>query len=362
MMTDFLSDVNLRSNAEAHVSTCSRRGFLLQCHFILIYRSDFMRLAILADIHGNIHALEAVAARLEQLQPDAVVVAGDIINAVPFSNEVVALIQKQHWLAIRGNHEFYYLDYAGNRAPADWEDPVRWGQVHWLMEHISPETCRYLAGLPDELTLHFPGTELVRVMHGAPAQIRFGTSNHMPEEKIAAAIQSVEQQTMITAHSHMQVDRIVKEPVNSDTEKSSDPLFELSEAQTLTQRVWHVINPGSTGLPLNGDVRAQFAVLDSVSPDKIPGGWRASHHRVPYDRRPALAAYASSGMLARGGVISQLFYWELVTAEKEIVYFYRWQRANLPPNKLSLDEEFAAYKEATGREAYVRAKDPLRTR
>ena len=47
-----------------------------------------MRIAILADIHGNLHALEAVAAELERLQPDHVILDGDLINAVPFSPEV----------------------------------------------------------------------------------------------------------------------------------------------------------------------------------------------------------------------------------------------------------------------------------
>jgi predicted phosphodiesterase len=76
-----------------------------------------MRLAILADIHGNIHALQAVAAKLETLQPDAIIVDGDIINAVPFSNEVLDFLRAADWVAIRGNHEFYFLDYVSGRAP-----------------------------------------------------------------------------------------------------------------------------------------------------------------------------------------------------------------------------------------------------
>ena len=64
-------------------------------------------------------------------------------------------------------------------------------------------------------------------------------------------------------------------------------------------------------------------------------------------------------MLEAGGVISELFYWELVTAQREIPYFFLWKRANLPPDAYAFREEFEAYKRATGREAYVRARDPL---
>ncbi len=44
-----------------------------------------MQLALLSDIHGNLPALEAVALDLEQVSPDAVYVAGDLINGCPWS-------------------------------------------------------------------------------------------------------------------------------------------------------------------------------------------------------------------------------------------------------------------------------------
>ena len=321
-----------------------------------------MRLAVLADIHGNFSALKAVAARLKQLQPDAVIVNGDIINAIPCSNEVVAFLRSTDWIIVRGNHEFYYLDYAGGRAPASWDDPERWGQLHWLIDHLNPEHGAYLAALPDDLTLFYPEAEPVRITHGTPGHNRMGFSNRMPAEDIAVALRDVPQTTFVNAHSHLQIDRMISERMETDEEDRSDPIYFLEEAERQSPRMWHVINPGSVGQPLNGDPRAQFAILESVSPDIIPGGWRVSHHRIPYDRRPALQAYYDSGMLAAGGVISELFYWELVTAEREIPMFFLWKRAHLPAGELSFRQEFEAYKEATGREAYVRARDPLRTR
>jgi hypothetical protein len=123
-----------------------------------------------------------------------------------------------------------------------------------------------------------------------------------------------------------------------------------------------VINPGSVGLPLNGDPRAQFALIESVPERVTPGGWRASHHRVAYDRRPALEAYTRSGMLEAGGVMTQLFYWELVTAQPEIVAFYRWVRGAGLDDDGDLPPLFEAYCAQTHRDAYVRERDPLYTR
>ena len=110
-------------------------------------------------------------------------------------------------------------------------------------------------------------------------------------------------------------------------------------------RQWHVVNPGSVGLTLDGDPCAQFAMLESVPGSKEPGGWQVTHHRIPDDRRPALEAFSVSGMLEAGGVISRLFYWELVSGEPEIIRFYRWAYANgRDPDKDGVHDVFAQYK------------------
>jgi hypothetical protein len=81
-----------------------------------------------------------------------------------------------------------------------------------------------------------------------------------------------------------------------------------------------------------------------VSEDEEPGGWRVTHHAVDYDRRVVLEAFESSGMLAAGGIISRLFYWEICTAQPEIVLLYRWcWESGFDPDE-ELVTAFAAYK------------------
>jgi predicted phosphodiesterase len=74
-------------------------------------------LAILSDLHGNLPALEAVLAELAPLGVDQVIVAGDVINWGPFSAQVTARVIERGWAPIRGNNEFYLLDYSTPRAP-----------------------------------------------------------------------------------------------------------------------------------------------------------------------------------------------------------------------------------------------------
>jgi len=61
------------------------------------------RLAVLADVHGNLPALEAVAADLADAAPDAVVVAGDFLTWGPFARETLDFALARGWAVIRVN-------------------------------------------------------------------------------------------------------------------------------------------------------------------------------------------------------------------------------------------------------------------
>jgi predicted phosphodiesterase len=311
-----------------------------------------MRIAVLADIHGNLPALHTVMAELARLEPDYVVLDGDLINGVPFSAEVVETVRHLPWIVVRGNHEFYYLDFGTERALPGCDDPRRWGQLHWLVEQLSPVQGAYLALLPDERTIFLPGTQPILVAHGVPGRNRVGFHNDMSDAQITADLAGISVRTVISAHTHVQIDRQIHQPPTVD-----EALIPPPHPQACHR--WHLINPGSVGMPLNGDVRAQFALLEAVPEQVAPGGWRATFHRLEYDRRPALAAFEGSGMAAAGGVMSQLFYWQLVTARPEVIFFFRWAYEQGLDPECDIEETFHAYVAATGRDQAVRASDPL---
>lgn len=327
-----------------------------------------MRIAILADIHGNQVALDAVVQEVSKLAPgpDLIVVNGDLINGTPLSSEVIDTVRAEDWLVIRGNHEFYYLDFGTERAPPAYADEKRWGQLHWLVERISPQQAAYLATLPDERTFYLPNCQPIRVAHGVPGHNRVGFYPTQDPEQVATKIDHVEETTLVSAHTHFQIDRFIIRGQLGVVGISGADLTGTASIEQLQAQIqgasawWHLLNPGSVGLPLNGDVNAQFAVLDSVEPSLYPSGWQVTHYSIPYDRAPVLESFATSGMMDAGGIISLLFYWEVCTAEPEIILFYRWARESGSDPDANPQDTFRAYIEATGRDAYVNDRDPLR--
>ena len=89
------------------------------------------KLAILSDIHGNMPALEAVLSDMKSFDVDHVIVPGHVISFGPFSWQAAQLVIEKGWSVIRGNNEFFLLDYKTPRAPVEWADPVQYAPTVW---------------------------------------------------------------------------------------------------------------------------------------------------------------------------------------------------------------------------------------
>ncbi|MBX6377581.1 MAG: metallophosphoesterase, partial [Clostridia bacterium] len=94
--------------------------------------------AVLADIHGNLAALEAVLRDLATVAPDRVVVAGDLVFNGPRPREVVEAIQSLSATVLRGNTDELVV-----RASAAGQHVASWTRRQLLAEHLD-----FLAALP----------------------------------------------------------------------------------------------------------------------------------------------------------------------------------------------------------------------
>jgi len=249
------------------------------------------KLAVLADIHGNLPALEAVADHIARWKPDAVVVAGDIVNRGPRSRVCLRFVRARAadagWQVIRGNHEDYVLRVAREPGATPGLDGAVRENVAWTVQQLGGDVA-LLQALPAQISLAAPDGGEARVVH---ASMRNNRDNILPDtpddvlrEQIAPAPPLI-----CVGHTHR-------------------PLIRSIDA-TL------VVNAGSVGLPFDGDARASYAQLTWRA------GWQATIARVAYDRDQAERDYATTGFMRDSGVIAELIYDEFRTARPRL---FRW--------------------------------------
>jgi predicted phosphodiesterase len=99
-----------------------------------------MRLAVVADIHGNLPALQAVIADIEQREVDGVVNLGDCVSGPLWPRETCELLMKLDWPTVRGNHDPWGTDWPPEKHyPGDAHASSELIPQHldWLRRHSS---------------------------------------------------------------------------------------------------------------------------------------------------------------------------------------------------------------------------------
>ncbi len=257
--------------------------------------------AVIADIHGNVPALDAILADLERVQPDRVVVAGDLVNRGPQSRAALERIAPYGFPTISGNHDTWLVSLAqGVNLPDDWETPW-WTPVRLATAELTPAWQAWLAALPFSLRLELPGADPVRIVHGSPRHSREGMGRMLGDAILAEALAEAPEPTVIGAHIHYPYERWLR----------------LGVGERAAQK--HVVVVGAVGCPFNGDISAQYGLFawDGAA-------WRFEHRAVAYDHEPLYAAWRDSGYLADGSLASELMMLEHQTAITQYVPFWEW--------------------------------------
>ncbi|HEV2460099.1 MAG TPA: metallophosphoesterase family protein [Ktedonobacterales bacterium] len=131
-----------------------------------------MRLAVLADIHGNAIALEAVLADLEQAPAEQapaeqVVCLGDAIQGGPQPAEVVAQLRALACPVVMGNADAWLLTghETGNEPITAAQETMR----QWSLARLSPADREFIAAFVPTVTLPLPEGKTLLAFHGSPA-------------------------------------------------------------------------------------------------------------------------------------------------------------------------------------------------
>lgn len=251
-----------------------------------------MKVAILADIHGNVPALERVADHIEAWRPDRVVMAGDVINRGPRPMECLRFVQvKQQsdgWQLVRGNHEDYVLALARPDAPKDGPefDIVR--NAYWTYRKLDGQVAA-LEAMPFQVAFRSPDNQEVRAVHASMRNNRDGIYVDTPDDALRKKIKPAPA-VLCVGHTHRPLIREVD--------------------QTL------VVNVGSVGMPFDGDGRAGYAQLTWHR-----GRWQAEIVRLEYDQAAAARDFVETGFIVEAGPLAEIMYVEFQQSRSHI---HRW--------------------------------------
>ena len=243
------------------------------------FRVFNMRLAFVSDIHGNLGALEAVIADLENRQIDQVVNLGDTLSGPLLPAETAHRLRGLPWLHIAGNHERQVLHTPLERqtaADAFTSQQLSQDDKLWIGSHANSCDADLHQGLRwrDQL-----GAD-VALCHGSPRsdveyllETPIGESVHLSstDEIVERLGGRIPAHITLLACGHSHVARFVK----------------LESGLT-------IVNPGSVGLPAFDDdhpyPRSRFHRVENASPEaryavihQTRLGWACELISVPYD-------------------------------------------------------------------------------
>ena len=228
-----------------------------------------MRLAAIADVHGNYLALEAVLADIRAQGIDEIVNLGDMASGPLDARRTMDALMALDGVHVLGNHDRYLID----RPPEEmgsWDRPAH--------AQLDKRHLDWLRALPKTAVFR----DRVFLCHATPAHdevywletvLPDGTVRMSSLDAIEERAKGITQPLILCAHTHLA--RAVR----------------LRDGRL-------IVNPGSVGSPGYRDVHPFPHVIEVGTPDAryailelADGNWRVTFRHVPYDH-DAMAALA----------------------------------------------------------------------
>ncbi len=247
-----------------------------------------MKVAVLADIHANLPALEAVQRDFIEVGIESIWNLGDTVGygAEPFA--CLQMLSDLDALFIIGNHEQAACDL----SEANGFNSTAAHAIRWTRDTLSPDTRQGLCELPVNLS-PYPG---VFLFHGLPGN----TTGYLRTEETAQMVFDYltdrDPRIRIAFFGHTHRPMIFTSLTGSPIRR-----FEPGEELILAPGRRYLVNPGSVGQPRNGDPMAQYLIFDTedglISFRKVPYDINAAQERIlKAGLSPSLAARLTQGI------------------------------------------------------------------
>jgi putative phosphoesterase len=234
-----------------------------------------VRLAVMADVHGNLPALNAVLRDVQQHAVDGIIVAGDLVGG-PQAVETTRLLRSLGSWMIRGNSDSNLLRYDRPDAPPAWRTSHQFALLRWSYRHVDEETFEFIKSLPQQRVVQVADTPAIRVVHGSPRDASESIFPHRDAHTLDVALAQTEEAVLVCGHTHRP--------------------WKVERSGQLA------LNPGAVCGPLDGYVGTQYALLTWDG-----ARWAVEHRAVPYNLDHIRAAFHQDGLLEEGGALARAY-------------------------------------------------------
>jgi diadenosine tetraphosphatase ApaH/serine/threonine PP2A family protein phosphatase len=217
-----------------------------------------MRVAVVSDIHSNLHALEAVLTAIDEEAPEELWCLGDLVGYGARPNECCAALAERADVCLAGNHD---LAVRGSIDLEEFQGDAGRAAT-WTREVLEPQWEELLDRLEPEGSAHG-----VALYHGSA---RDPIWEYVLSDDVAlATLELTDSPLVLVGHSHVALQVVQSGHELTGGVAPAGTELELDGVRAL-------LNPGSVGQPRDGDPRAAYLLLDLEAR-------HASFRRVEYD-------------------------------------------------------------------------------
>jgi len=213
-----------------------------------------MKIAVISDIHANLHALTSVVMDFQDREVDKVLALGDYAMAGAQPVETMQFVITQPWEMIQGNTDELIANYNDEIYELVKNNfPVMGEALKYDVSVLPVKYREFLKELPKEKLLEIEGVK-IHLVHGSPRKNNENIYPNLPLEKVEEMCVLSNADLILCGHTHI--------PCG----------YQLESKKT-------VINVGSVGRPMTDNVMPCYLLLDIKN-----GEFTAEHVFVNYDR------------------------------------------------------------------------------
>lgn len=230
-----------------------------------------MRVALLADIHGNLPALDTVLSDLSRETIDQIICLGDVAIFGPQPRAALARVRSLDCPVVMGNTDAWVLNPSPHPVP-DEESAYFNALELWGAEQLAAEDRDFIRTFQSTVHLELGDGATLLGYHGSPDSFNDRIVATTPDDELAAMFAGQRATIMAGGHTHTPLVRRYQESL--------------------------IVNPGSVGLPwvkfAGSNVYPAWAEYAIIIVDE--GRVGVELRRTAYDLSALRTAVFESGM------------------------------------------------------------------